>query len=55
VDVLTGVNLPMVLRALQRRTDISGLSALAIDVLHYGRRNVMSAAECLQPATEADT
>ncbi|RME25547.1 MAG: PTS sugar transporter subunit IIA [Deltaproteobacteria bacterium] len=48
VEVLTGVNLPMVLRALQRRDSIS-LDALARDVLEYGRRNVGSAGAWLRP------
>ncbi|MDP6932568.1 MAG: PTS fructose transporter subunit IIA [Myxococcota bacterium] len=48
VEVLTGVNLPMVLRAARRRRDLE-LDALASDVLAYGRRNVSSASEWLTP------
>ena len=48
-EVVTGVNLPMVLRALQRR-GAEPLPALVSDVLAYGRRNVSGAAELLRPA-----
>jgi PTS system mannose-specific IIA component len=46
VEVLTGVNLAMVLRALLRR-DGRTLSQLADDVLSYGIRNVTSSATWL--------
>ncbi len=52
VEVLTGVNLPMVLRALQHR-ESTPLDALARDVLEYGRRNVSSAGVWLRPAGDA--
>ena len=48
VAVITGVNLPMVLRAMQKRATLS-VHDLAEDVLAYGRRNVTSAAEWLKP------
>lgn len=50
VDVVTGVNLPMVLRAIQRRKEITDLTVLASDVIEYGRRNVTAATQWLQPA-----
>lgn len=48
IAVVTGVNLPMVLRALQKREHLA-VHELAEEVLAYGRRNVTSAAEWLQP------
>ena len=48
VAVITGVNLPMVLRAMQKRGQLP-VHDLAEDVLAYGRRNVTSAAEWLKP------
>ncbi|NOY25258.1 MAG: PTS sugar transporter subunit IIA [Oligoflexia bacterium] len=50
VDVVTGVNLPMVLRAIGRRQETTDLTILAQDVLEYGRRNVTAATQWLQPA-----
>jgi mannose PTS system EIIA component len=44
VEVLTGVNLAMVLRSIQRRND-HDLTSLAQDVLKYGRRNVTASTE----------
>ena len=46
VEVLTGVNLAMVLRALINRNN-TRLSSLAADVLQYGQRNVTSSATWL--------
>ena len=46
VEVLTGVNLAMVLRALLNRKDTT-LKNLSEDVLNYGRRNVTSSATWL--------
>lgn len=46
-DVVTGVNLPMVLRALQHRGE-KDLAGLAEDVLAYGRRNVVAAGTWLR-------
>jgi len=46
VEVLTGVNLAMVLRALLHRTE-KDLETLAADVLQYGQRNVTSSATWL--------
>jgi PTS system mannose-specific IIA component len=48
VAVITGVNLPMVLRAMQKRAHLP-VHKLATEVLAYGRRNVTSAAEWLKP------
>ena len=48
IAVITGVNLPMVLRALQKRAQLSA-HELSEEVLAYGRRNVTSAAEWLKP------
>ncbi|MCK6505774.1 hypothetical protein L6R53_20675 [Myxococcota bacterium] len=48
VEVITGVNLPMVLRAAQHRGQ-SDLATLSQDVLAYGRRNVTSATSWLKP------
>ena len=47
VDVVTGVNLPMVLRAVQRRVELP-VSDLAQDVLAYGRRNITCASDWLR-------
>lgn len=47
VEVVTGVNLPMVLRALQHRAD-HDLPSLTDDVLAYGRRNVVAASTWLR-------
>ena len=46
VEVLTGVNLAMVLRALLNRKE-TDLCTLSEDVLSYGRRNVTSSATWL--------
>ena len=46
VEVLTGVNLAMVLRALLNRKETT-LKSLSEDVLNYGRRNVTSSATWL--------
>ena len=50
VEVLTGVNLAMVLRAMLRRKE-SSLEELAPDVLAYGQRNVTSSAHWLTANT----
>jgi PTS system mannose-specific IIA component len=47
-EVITGVNLAMVLRSLLKRSEHS-LSSLAEDVIGYGRRNVTSSAQWLSP------
>lgn len=54
VDVITGVNLPMVLRAAQHR-DQGDLATLSQDVLAYGRRNVTSATTWLKPESATGT
>ncbi len=46
VEVLTGVNLAMVLRTILNRDERS-LAAIATDVLAYGQRNVTSSAHWL--------
>jgi PTS system mannose-specific IIA component len=46
VEVLTGLNLAMVLRAILQRRDMP-LKDLSVDVLSYGARNVTSAASWL--------
>ena len=48
VEVITGVNLAMVLRSLLKRSEHS-LTSLAEDVIGYGRRNVTSSAQWLSP------
>ena len=54
-QVLTGVNLAMVIRAIRRR-DALPLADLAADVLAYGRRNVTSSAGWLRsPAAGTKT
>lgn len=53
-EVITGVNLAMVLRALLKRPEHT-LSSLAQDVIGYGRRNVTASAQWLSPrSTESD-
>ena len=49
VEVLTGVNLAMVLRTILKR-DEKTLPQLAADVLAYGQRNVTSSAKWLNPS-----
>jgi len=51
VEVLTGVNLAMVLKALISRHNTS-LADLSATVLAYGRRNVTSSATWLSPANQ---
>ena len=48
VEVITGVNLAMVLRSLLKRKEHT-LPTLAKDVIGYGRRNVTSSAQWLSP------
>lgn len=48
VEVLTGLSLPMVLRAAKARRELS-LEALAQDVLAYGQRNITLASAWLKP------
>lgn len=50
-EVLTGVNLPMVLRAIRQRNTLP-LVELAADVAAYGQRNVTVASAWLRPAPE---
>jgi PTS system mannose-specific IIA component len=54
VEVVTGLNLPMVLRAMQRCQTLP-LHDLARDVLMYGRRNVTSSAERLAPSSATES
>ena len=54
VEVLTGVNLAMVLRALLHRGH-KDLESLAEDVLLYGQRNVTSSATWLSTSNEGKT
>jgi mannose/fructose-specific phosphotransferase system component IIA len=51
VDVITGVNLAMVLRCVLKR-DGHSLSTLSADVLAYGKRNITSSAHWLKPPPE---
>lgn len=51
VDVITGVNLAMVLRCVLKR-DGHTLSTLSADVLAYGKRNITSSAHWLKPPPE---
>ena len=53
VEVVTGTNLAMVLRAVLRRADRT-LEELAEDVLAYGRRNVSASAKWLTPHPSSD-
>jgi PTS system mannose-specific IIA component len=50
VEVLTGVNLAMVLRAILHHSK-NDLAEVAADVLAYGHRNVTSSAQWLSPST----
>ena len=54
VEVLTGVNLAMVLRTILNRKDKT-LAELATDVLAYGQRNVTSSAHWLSPSNNTTT
>ena len=54
VEVLTGVNLAMVLRTLLHRKDKT-LVDLTADVLAYGQRNVTSSAHWLSPSNTSTT
>ena len=55
VEVLTGVNLAMVLRALLHRSRHNDLETLAADVLQYGHRNVTSSGTWLSTNNERKT
>jgi len=55
VEVLTGVNLAMVLRALLHRSRHNDLETLAADVLQYGQRNVTSSGTWLSTNNEGKT
>lgn len=50
VEVVTGANLPMLLRVLTRRHEL-GLDALAAEALEYGRRQIMRPNQLLAKAT----
>ena len=54
VEVLTGVNLAMVLRTILKR-EHNTLPQLASDVLAYGQRNVTSSAKWLHPSPSTPT
>ena len=54
VEVLTGVNLAMVLRTILNRENKT-LPQLASDVLAYGQRNVTSSAQWLHPTHPTPT
>lgn len=53
-EVLTGVNLAMVLRALRKRNE-GPLSSLAADVVAYGRRNVTASVGWLRTSSPNPT
>ena len=54
VQVITGLNLPMVLRAMQRAGQHS-LQELSEDVIQYGRRNITASAKWLPPKAKQAT
>jgi len=54
VEVLTGVNLAMVLRTILHR-DNKSLAQLATEVLAYGQRNVTSSSHWLKPSPKIPT
>jgi len=51
VEVLTGMNLPMILKVLESRKEV-GLADLAKIVLACGRENIYSGREILTPGTQ---
>jgi PTS system mannose-specific IIA component len=48
VEVVTGVNLPMIIRICQSRKKRSFLSEIAQEVVEYGRKSINQATEILQ-------
>ena len=48
VEVLTGVNLPILIRLITLREDGHKLKALAKDLMLYGRKNICIASEILK-------
>jgi len=53
VEVVTGLNLPMLIRLITLRENGADLPALARDLTEYGRRNIYIASEILSKAREA--
>jgi PTS system mannose-specific IIA component len=50
IEVLTGVNLPMLLKANSLRAVVQSLPELAHALAEYGRRNITCASDALRPA-----
>jgi PTS system mannose-specific IIA component len=55
VEVLTGVNLPMLIRLITLRDNGQNISDLAKDLKSYGRKNICIATEILGKQKSLDT
>lgn len=55
VEVITGVNLPMLIRLITLQDSAKQLSELAADLKAYGQRNICIASELLQQQKDADS
>jgi PTS system mannose-specific IIA component len=53
LEVVTGVNLPMLLKATSLRASAAPLRELALDLAQYGQRNITCATDALRKATAA--
>ena len=51
IEVITGVNLPMLLKAVTLRIRVSALADLAQEIAQYGQRNITWATEQLRQLT----
>lgn len=52
IEVITGVNLPMLLKAATLRTTATSLNGLALELAEYGQRNITCATEALRKAVQ---
>jgi PTS system mannose-specific IIA component len=52
IEVVTGFNLPLLIKALTSRPDVMSLSELALTASEYGRRHISVAGDLLQGGAE---
>jgi len=55
VEVVTGINLPALIRVLNMRNKDKGLSEVAQEAAEYGRRHISVAGDLLRPKEEEET